>query len=172
MLPHGLSNVFSTPVTRCELPRPHSLSHKSSAHVRDRLYCAASSKPRLEVVIRDAVNNGDIPGPRMLANGLEMARRGAELVGDITAYANSPEEMREVIRGHHKIGVDQIKLSMSGEAITEIRSAEECFFSDEETAACVDEAHRNGLRVCAHARARDSVTMCVRHGVDGKQTDR
>jgi imidazolonepropionase-like amidohydrolase len=37
---------------------------------------------------------------------------------------------------------------------------------DEETAACVDEAHRHGVRLCAHARARDSVKMCVRHGVD------
>jgi imidazolonepropionase-like amidohydrolase len=44
--------------------------------------------------------------------------------------------------------------------ITEIRSAQDCYFTDEETAACVDEAHRLGKRLCAHARARDSVTMC------------
>lgn len=50
--------------------------------------------------------------------------------------------------------------------ITEIRSAEDCYFTDEETAACVNEAHRAGKRLCAHARARDSVKMCVRHGVD------
>lgn len=50
--------------------------------------------------------------------------------------------------------------------ITETRSAQDCYFSDEETAACVDEAHSLGKRLCAHARARDSVRMCVRHGVD------
>jgi imidazolonepropionase-like amidohydrolase len=50
--------------------------------------------------------------------------------------------------------------------ITEIRSAQDCYFSDEETAACVEEAHGLGRRLCAHARARDSVKMCVRHGVD------
>ena len=44
--------------------------------------------------------------------------------------------------------------------ITEIRSAHDCYFTDEETAACVDEAHKLGKRLCAHARARDSVTMC------------
>lgn len=44
--------------------------------------------------------------------------------------------------------------------ITEIRSAQDCYFTDEETAACVDEAHKLGKRLCAHARARDSVTMC------------
>lgn len=78
---------------------------------------AASAKKRLDVVIRDAINAGDIPGPRFLANGQEMARRGGELVRGITAYADGPEEMREVIREHIQLGVDQVKLSMSGESV-------------------------------------------------------
>ncbi|CAI7615648.1 unnamed protein product [Penicillium bialowiezense] len=127
---------------------------------------AASAKKRLDVVIRNAINAGDIPGPRFLANGQEMARRGGELVGGITAYADGPEEMREVIREHIDIGVDQVKLSMSGESITEIRDAEDCYFTQEETAACVDEAHKNKKRVCSHARARDSVQQSIDFGVD------
>ncbi|TFK53070.1 isoaspartyl dipeptidase-like protein [Heliocybe sulcata] len=127
---------------------------------------AASAKERLDVVIRDAINAGDFPGPRSLANGKEMARRDGELCAGITAYADGPDEMREVIRHHVALGVDNVKLSMSGEEITETRSAEDCYFTDEETAACVDEAHKHGKLVCAHARARDSVTMCIRHGVD------
>lgn len=75
--------------------------------------------------------------------------------------------MSEVVRYNiETIGVDNVKLSMSGEEICEIRSAQDCYFTDEETAAAVDEAHRLGKRVCAHARARDSVKMCVKHGVD------
>ena len=127
---------------------------------------AASAKDRLDVVIRDYINAGDIPGPRYLANGKEMAVRNGDLAAGITAFADGPLEMREVIRHHKDIGVDQIKLSMSGEAITETRSALNSYYSDEETAACVDEAHRLGLRLCSHARARDSVKMCVKHGVD------
>ncbi|KAL4870685.1 hypothetical protein BDV12DRAFT_184301 [Aspergillus spectabilis] len=129
-------------------------------------YGAASAKDRLDCVIRDAINRGDLPGPRLLANGKEIGKRNAELASGITAFADGPLEMREVIRHHAKVGVDQIKLSMSGEAIMEGRSAEECFFSEEETAACVDEAHRNGLRVCSHARALESVIQCVKYGVD------
>ncbi|KAJ5611213.1 hypothetical protein N7510_007932 [Penicillium lagena] len=106
---------------------------------------AASAKKRLDVVIRDAINAGDIPGPRYLANGMEMARRGGELVGGITAFADGPEEMRK---------------------ITEIRDAEECYFTPEETAACVDEAHKHNKRVCSHARARDSIKQSIDHGVD------
>lgn len=127
---------------------------------------AAAAKERLDVVIRDWINDGKIPGPRYLANGKEMAVPDGELVPGITAFASGPLEMRETIRHHIKIGVDQIKLSMSGEQITETRDAQDCYFTDEETAACVDEAHRHGKRLCAHARARDSVKQCVKHGVD------
>ena len=129
-------------------------------------YGAASAKERLDVVVRDAINEGSIPGPRYLANGKEMAVPDGDLVPGITAFAKGPLEMREVIRHHIGLGVDNIKLSMSGEQITETRDAQDCYYTDEETAACVDEAHRHGVRLCAHARARDSVKMCIRHGVD------
>ncbi|KAK5081184.1 hypothetical protein LTR05_007978 [Lithohypha guttulata] len=127
---------------------------------------AASAKERLDVVIRDAINDGKLPGPRYLANGKEMAVPDGELVPGITAFASGPLEMRETIRHHVKLGVDTIKLSMSGEQITETRDAQDCYYSHEETAACVDEAHRLGVRLCAHARARDSVKQCIQHGVD------
>jgi imidazolonepropionase-like amidohydrolase len=129
-------------------------------------YGAASAKERLDCVVRDWINDGLIPGPRYLANGKEMAVPHGELVPGITAFAKGPLEMRETIRHHIDIGVDQIKLSMSGEEITETRSAQDCYFTDDETAACVDEAHRHGVRLCAHARAKDSVLMCLHHGVD------
>ncbi len=148
----------------------------------DRCYGAASAKERLDVAIRDAINAGDIPGPRSLANGKEMARHDGDLESGITAFADNPEEMREVIKHHTGIGVDNIKLVMSGEEVSnehpfaglfvdntdalhqicEVRSAQDCYFTDEETFACVDEAHKAGKSICAHARARDSVKMCIR----------
>ncbi|KAH8882149.1 hypothetical protein GQ53DRAFT_787614 [Thozetella sp. PMI_491] len=128
---------------------------------------AASAKDRLDAVIRDSINAGDIPGPRYLANAKEIAKPEGELVPGITAYASGPDEMRATVRRHiEEIGADNIKLSMSGEEITEIRSAQDCYFTDEETAACTEEAHRLKKRVCAHARARDSVIMCIKHDVD------
>jgi septum formation topological specificity factor MinE len=88
--------------------------------ITERCYGAASAKKRLDVVIRDAINAGDIPGPRYLANGQEIARRDGELVGGITAFADGPDEMRKVINEHVEIGVDNIKLSMSGEEVSVI----------------------------------------------------
>jgi hypothetical protein len=48
---------------------------------------------------------------------MEMARTDGDLVAGITAYADGPDEMREVIREHVELGVDNIKLSMSGEEV-------------------------------------------------------
>lgn len=127
---------------------------------------AASAKDRLDVVARDAINAGRFPGPRYLANGPEIAVTGGALVKGITKFADGPEGMRKAVRELIEIGVDQIKLSMTGEEITGTQRAEDTYFSDEEVAAAVEEAHRRGKRVCAHARSAESVKMCVRHKVD------
>jgi hypothetical protein len=51
------------------------------------VFGAVSAKDRLDVVIRNAINAGDIPGSRYLANAKEISRTGGELVAGITAYA-------------------------------------------------------------------------------------
>lgn len=127
---------------------------------------AASAKPRLDVVIRNAINDGLIPGPRYLANCQEIAVTGGALVDGITAFADGPEEMRKQVRRNVAMGADLVKLSMSGEEFTGNQHAEDNYFSDEETLAVTTEAHRRGLRVCTHARSAESVKMSLRNGVD------
>ena len=127
---------------------------------------AASAKDRLDVVCRDAINAGRFPGPRYLANGPEIAVTGGALIKSITKFADGPEGMRKAVRELVDLGVDQIKLSMTGEEITGTQRAEDTYFSDEECAAAVTEAHRRGKRVCAHARSAESVKMCVRNHVN------
>ena len=127
---------------------------------------AASAKERLDVVCRDAINACRFPGPRYLANGPEIAVTGGALIKSITKFADGPEGMRKAVRELVDLGVDQIKLSMTGEEITGTQRAEDTYFSDEECAAAVTEAHRRGKRVCAHARSAESVKMCVRNHVD------
>ena len=93
---------------------------------------AASAKERLDVVCRDAINAGRFPGPRYLANGPEIAVTGGALIKSITKFADGPEGMRRAVRELVDIGVDQIKLSMTGEEITGTQRAEDTYFSDEE----------------------------------------
>ncbi|MGW6455746.1 amidohydrolase family protein [Streptomyces sp. NPDC055078] len=127
---------------------------------------AASAKPRLDVVIRNAINDGLILGPRYLANCQEIAVTGGALVDGITAFADGPDEMRKQVRRNVAMGADLVKLSMSGEEITGNQHAQDNYFSDEEVLAVTTEAHRRGLRVCTHARSAESVKMSLRNNVD------
>jgi imidazolonepropionase-like amidohydrolase len=127
---------------------------------------AASAKPRLDVVVRDAINSGQIPGPRYLANGPEIARRSQALVPSISCFADNEAEMRQRAKELADLGVDVVKVIMSGEEITGHLHAEETYFSEAEIAALVEEAHARNVKVAAHARSAESVKICVRTGVD------
>ena len=88
---------------------------------------AAAAKPRLDVVIRNAIESGQIPGPRYLAASQEITVPGG--LGDETlphlpypefsfgAVVNGAEDMRRTVRMFLKYGVDTIKLNLSGEYI-------------------------------------------------------
>ncbi|HEX2885998.1 amidohydrolase family protein [Vineibacter terrae] len=136
---------------------------------------AATAKPRLDVVIRNAIESGLIAGPRYLAASQEITVPGG--LGDETlphlpfpefsfgAVVNGPEEMRRTVRMFLKYGVDTIKLNLSGEYIAGI-PAEFTPMSEAEIAMAVTEAKRRGKRVAAHARSCESVKQCVRHGIE------
>jgi len=134
---------------------------------------AAAAKPRLDVVIRNAINSGRIPGPRYLANGPEISTVGG--LGDVNpshvpAYTyveiiNGPMEMRACVRRLIKEGVDLIKLNLSGEEITNCK-AEETTMAEDEIAEAVREAKRKGLRICAHARSAGSIKQCIQYGIE------
>ena len=136
---------------------------------------AATAKPRLDVVIRNAIESGQIPGPRYLAASQEITVPGG--LGDETlphlpypefsfgAVVSGAEEMRKWVRMFLKYGVDTVKLNLSGEYIAGI-PAEFTPMTDDEIAMAVKEATLRGKRVAAHARSRESVKQCVRHGIE------
>jgi imidazolonepropionase-like amidohydrolase len=135
---------------------------------------AAAAKPRLDVVIRNYINAGKIPGPRYYAASTEIATIGG--LGDlnpshVAAFTfveviNGPMEMRRCVRQFLKEGVDNIKLNLSGENITGIE-AERTPMADDEVCEAVTEARRKpGTRVLAHARSDDSVRQCLKYGID------
>ncbi|MEZ5668975.1 MAG: amidohydrolase family protein [Alphaproteobacteria bacterium] len=135
---------------------------------------AAAAKPRLDVVIRNAIDKGQIPGPRYRAAGPEIATLGG--LGDTSPphmefpelsfgmVVSGPEEMRRTVRQLIKYDVDVLKLNISGEDITGVL-AEETPMADEEVAMACVEARRRGKMVAAHARSAESVKLCVRHGI-------
>jgi imidazolonepropionase-like amidohydrolase len=127
---------------------------------------AAAAQPRLDIVTKAAIKSGMIPGPRMLANGQEISTTGGAIVPSVTKYADGVDAVRRAVREFCSLGVDNLKLSMTGDEIHETMRAEETYFTQEETTAAVEEAHNRGKRVCAHARSNNSVKQCCKAGVD------
>jgi imidazolonepropionase-like amidohydrolase len=138
---------------------------------------AASAKPRLDVVIRNEINVGRIPGPRYLANGPEITVSGG--LGDENTLhlpyhetptfawvADGPDEIRKVCRVLLREGVDLLKLNVSGDSGPRNSRSERAVMTDAEVAAAMEIARAGAVRVCAHARSAESVKMCVRHGID------
>src|SRR5712692_2572341 len=136
---------------------------------------AATAKPRLDVVIRNAIESGQIPGPRYLAASQEITVPGG--LADETlphlpfaefsfgAVVSGAEDMRDVVRMFLKYGVDTIKLNLSGEYIAGI-PAELTPMSDGEIAVAVAEVRMRGKRLSAHARSCGSIKQCLRHGIE------
>ena len=138
---------------------------------------AASAKPRLDVVIRNEINAGRIPGPRYLANGPELTVSGG--LGDenplhlphnetptFAWVVDGPDEVRKACRVLVREGVDLLKLNLSGDTGPRNSRTQRVVMTDAEVAAAMEVAHGAGVRMCAHARSAESVKMCVRHGID------
>jgi imidazolonepropionase-like amidohydrolase len=135
---------------------------------------AASAKPRLDVVIRNAIEKGEIPGPRLLAatpwltvtSGLgDMRTLHMPKVDSMALMADGPEEYRRLTRELIREGVDIIKLVISGDSFVPHAGSQTTIMSEEEVAAAAEVAHAHGKRLSAHARSAESVKRCVRHGI-------
>jgi len=137
---------------------------------------AACAKPRLDVVIRNAINSGQIPGPRYLAASQEITVLGG--LGDETlphlpfpeysfgVNVTGADEMRKAVRMFLKYGVDSIKLNLSGDNFTPNSNSHTTWMTDAEVAAAAEEVKMRGKRIIVHARSAASVKQALRHGVE------
>lgn len=129
--------------------------------------------------LRDAINAGDVPGPRILASGEPISVTGGH--GDQTSgfrpdlfgvpgpkegIADGPDECRKAVRFQIKLGADVVKLTSTG-GVLSLSSAglAQHFFADE-LEAIVQTAHSMGRRAAAHAHGVDGINAALRAGVD------
>ena len=130
-----------------------------------------------DVALRDAINHGYIVGPRMFVAGAYVTITGGAgsdsgLSPDIQlpwdmhfGEANSPWEVRQVVRKLVHNGVDNIKVLSSGAVLTHGSNPKSQEFTLEELQAAVDEASHFGLRVEAHAHSPEGIKNAIRAGV-------
>jgi len=136
-------------------------------------FSGASAKPRLDIVLRNAIDSGDFPGPRTLAASPEMTVTSG--LGDARLYhmyrenfavvCNGAEEFRRFSREMVREGVDTLKINVSGDDGVPASRADTTVMNEAEVEAVCDVAHAHGKRIAAHARSAEAVKMCVRHGV-------
>lgn len=129
-----------------------------------------------DVALRDAVNAGVVPGPRLFASGPPVGIIGghcsdnnlqphdAESLGE--GVATGPWEMRAKVRRNIKFGADLIKTCSTGGVFSKGTTPGAAQNTVEEIAAIVAEAHSRGLKVASHAHGVEGVKNAIRAGVD------
>ena len=128
-----------------------------------------------DVALRDAIVDGDVIGPRILASGPAIGITGGHCDSNLLApeyheksegVADGVTEVRSVVRRNVKYGADVIKYCGTGGVFSKGTRVGAQQFTPEEVAAIVDEAHMHGRRVAVHAHGANGIKVALRAGVD------
>lgn len=131
--------------------------------------------PYVDVELRRAIDEGAVPGPRMMAAGAYTSSTGG--AGDARQFssyvdvplvrnlADGPSEVTKAVRTNLKNGADFIKILATGAMLSKGISPGAQQYSDEEIRAAVVEARRWGKQVAAHAHGAEGIKAAIRAGV-------
>ena len=125
---------------------------------------AGALKPRVDVLVAQAVDRGLVDGPRLWPSGSMVTQRGAIGAGSCIEVDGAEELRREVGR-QCELGVRAVKLMVSGDGIVPEHPSRVTYMDDAMVAAAVREAEAHGAFVTTHARSPEGVRMAVRNGV-------
>jgi len=131
--------------------------------------------PYVDVDLRNAINDGAVPGPRLLVAGNYVSSTGG--AGDARQFsiyvdvpsvknlADGPEEITKAVRTNFKNGADFIKIMATGAVLSKGIQPGAQQYSDAEIQAAVTEANRWGRQVAAHAHGASGIKAAIRAGV-------
>jgi imidazolonepropionase-like amidohydrolase len=128
-----------------------------------------------DVAVRDAINDGEIPGPRMLVSGPALGITGGHCDSNLLApeYNEASEGVadgivgvRTAVRRNIKYGVDVIKFCGTGGVFSKGDTPGAQQYTFQEMQALIDEAHMAGRKVAVHAHGADGIKAAIRAGVD------
>ena len=134
-----------------------------------------STWPYVDVELRKAIDEGAIPGPRLVVAGSYVSSTGG--AGDARQFsiyldvplvrnmADGPDEIVKAVRTNFKNGADFIKILATGAILSKGISPSAQQYSDAEIQAAVTEANRWGRPVAAHAHGADGIKAAIRAGV-------
>ena len=128
-----------------------------------------------DVALRDGINAGDVPGPRMQVSGPMIGSTGSHCDYTYLApefhyadegVANGVPAVLEKVREVLKYGADWVKFCASGGVFSQGDLPDDVQFSPEEMVAIVEEGHRHGKKVAAHAHGTRAIIEAAKAGVD------
>ena len=128
-----------------------------------------------DVAMRDAINDGDFIGPRMLVSGYALGIKGGHCDNNLLPHdyeytgrgvADGPWAARAKVREMVKYGADVIKICASGGVLSKGDEPGTQQYTLEEMKAIVEEAHKLGRKVAAHAHGTSSIRDAILAGVD------
>jgi imidazolonepropionase-like amidohydrolase len=128
-----------------------------------------------DVALRDAINGGDVPGPRMLVSGPPLGITGGHCDNDLLPYsyhatadgvADGIEGVQHKVREVIKYGADVIKFCATGGVLSKGDDPNAAQYTFEEMKAIITDAHRLGRKVAAHAHGAQGVIFASNAGVD------
>lgn len=128
-----------------------------------------------DLALRDAINAGQVQGPRILGAGFSLGITGGHCDSNLLPYqyqqksggvADGPWEVRKKVRQNNKYGVDVIKFCGTGGVLSKGTKIGAQQYSLEEMQAIVDEARLLGLKVAVHAHGADGIETALKAGVD------
>lgn len=119
--------------------------------------------------LRNAINAGMVPGPRMLVSNYAIGSTGGHADQDpvpLQGVCNGPEECRAAVRYQIKYGADVIKFMPSGGVLSLSDPVDAPELTQDEMNAVIGEAHAWGRKVAAHAHGDKAAKMAIAAGVD------
>jgi len=128
-----------------------------------------------DVALRDAINVGEIPGPRMAVSGPGLGITGGHCDNNSLnpsfeersdGVADGPWAVREQVRKNVKYGVDLTKFCATGGVFSKGTKVGMTQYTLEEMQAIVDESHMHERKVAAHAHGTDGIKRAILAGVD------
>ncbi len=128
-----------------------------------------------DVALRDAINAGDVPGPRMLVSGPALSITGGHCDNNLLPFeyhaqsegvADGVEAVQHKVRENIKYGADLIKVCATGGVLSHGDNPEASQYTLEEMKAIVADAHRLGRKVAAHAHGAQGIRWASEAGVD------
>ena len=153
---------------------PGTAGHFLQAGLRDALSMGVTTlrnvggQAREPQEARQAMRYGAFRGPRLLTCGLIISATapGGRFYGAMYREADGPDEIRKAVREQLREGADFIKVMTTGARSNELEDPEPLQLTDPELGALVDEAHRMGVKVAAHAEGLDGTAAAIAHGID------